>query len=228
MAAELPTEATVIPGPTRVAGCEALTAVPVAYAGSKRVLDFLGALALLLVLFPLFVVLAILVKLTSPGPAFFRSTRVGLCGVTFPFIKFRTMYADAEDRLADLQAQNEKDGPIFKIKKDPRTTPIGKFLRRTSLDELPQLWSVLTGQMSLVGPRPPLPREVLEYDDLSRERLRVKPGITCYWQISGRSNLSFAEWMELDRKYIQEMSFFTDLSILLRTPLAVIRGDGAY
>ncbi|KAA0237322.1 MAG: sugar transferase, partial [Armatimonadetes bacterium] len=171
---------------------------------------------------------ALWVKLTSKGPVIYKSTRVGLGGRHFQFLKFRSMYVDADRRQAELLAQNEKDGPIFKMKNDPRITPIGRALRRYSLDELPQLWNVFVGEMSLVGPRPPLPREVEQYTEDCLERLSVKPGITCYWQIMGRSDLSFEEWMELDKRYLREMGVWTDLKILLLTPIAVFRGDGAY
>ena len=200
----------------------------VPYAFAKRAFDLLCASALLLLLAPLMMVLALIVRLTSKGPAFYRSTRVGLGGREFKFLKFRSMYVDADQRLADLQAQNEKDGPIFKMKDDPRVTPIGRFIRKYSMDELPQLVHVFVGEMSMVGPRPPVPREVAAYDAACLERLCVKPGISCYWQVMGRSNLSFEEWMELDRRYVREMSFWTDLVILLKTPAAVLRGRGAY
>lgn len=212
----------------RVACCADIQPAVVRYAIAKRAVDIVGATLFLLIFAPVFVILALLVALTSPGPIFYKSTRVGLCGKTFAFIKFRSMRVDADKILAELQAQNEKDGPIFKIKNDPRITPIGRILRKYSLDELPQFLSVLTGEMSLVGPRPPLVHEVEQYDAKTKERLRVKPGITCYWQIMGRSNLSFEEWMDLDRKYIEEMTFWRDLAIMLKTPAAVLRGDGAY
>ncbi len=218
-----------MPAPVpKPANCEGLEPVPVPYAVMKRSLDIVGATALLVALFPIFLVLAVAVKATSRGPIFYRSKRIGLCGEPFTFIKFRSMRPDADKQLALLKAKNEKDGPIFKMKDDPRITPIGKFMRKYSLDELPQIWSVLTGHMTLVGPRPPIPHEVLQYDQNSLERLRVKPGITCYWQIMGRSALSFEEWMELDRKYIREMSLGTDLKIIFKTPMAVLKGDGAY
>jgi exopolysaccharide biosynthesis polyprenyl glycosylphosphotransferase len=198
------------------------------YRKRKRILDIFGALALLLLLSPVLLVTALLVKLTSKGPVFFVSERVGLCGRVFPFYKFRSMYVDAEERLAELQARNEREGPIFKMRDDPRITPFGRFMRKFSLDELPQLWNVFVGHMSLVGPRPPLPREVAKYDDYMLERLSVRPGLTCYWQIMGRSDLTFEQWMELDHKYLREMSVWVDLKILLLTPAAVLRGDGAY
>lgn len=198
------------------------------YRRRKRILDFLGALTLLIILFPLMLTIALLVMLTSKGPVFYVSKRVGLCGKIFPFYKFRSMYVDADKRKAELSDQNEKDGPIFKMKDDPRITKVGKFLRKYSLDELPQFLNVLVGDMSLVGPRPPLPHEVNSYDAYAAERLSVRPGLTCYWQIMGRSDLSFEEWMRLDHKYMQEMSLWVDLKILLLTPWAILRGDGAY
>jgi exopolysaccharide biosynthesis polyprenyl glycosylphosphotransferase len=212
----------------RLACCQHLEPHQVAYRGLKRILDVISGLAALLILLPVMIIIAILVKVTSPGPVFYRSTRIGLCGKKFAFIKFRTMRPDADKMLAVLQQQNEKDGPIFKMKNDPRITPVGRFLRKYSLDELPQFWSVVNGDMSMVGPRPPLPKEFEQYDDLAMRRLLVKPGITCYWQVMGRSNLTFEEWMELDRKYIEDMSFWTDIKIMLKTPGSVLKGDGAY
>jgi lipopolysaccharide/colanic/teichoic acid biosynthesis glycosyltransferase len=201
---------------------------PVPYRVWKRGFDLGVSVVLLALLLPLFLVLALLVKLTSRGPIFYASTRVGREGKPFKFLKFRTMYCDADRRLQELMAKNEKDGPIFKMKNDPRTTPLGRFLRKYSLDELPQLLHVVMGKMSMVGPRPPVPREVEQYDEFARQRLTIKPGMTCYWQIMGRSNLSFEEWMELDHKYMQDMSFWTDVKILAQTPLAVFKGEGAY
>jgi exopolysaccharide biosynthesis polyprenyl glycosylphosphotransferase len=200
----------------------------ITYRKRKRLLDIFGSLFLILLLSPVMLVIAALVKLTSKGPVFYTSKRIGRMGRTFDFYKFRSMYLDADARLAEVLDKNEKDGPIFKMHDDPRITRLGRFLRRTSLDELPQLFNVFRGDMSLVGPRPPLPHEVEKYDEYAMERLSVRPGMTCYWQIMGRSNLSFTEWMELDHKYLEEMSVFTDLKILLKTPIAVIKGDGAY
>lgn len=198
------------------------------YAPLKRSLDIVGAALGIIVLSPVFLILAILVKTSSRGPILYRSERIGYLGKPFTFLKFRSMYADADKRLNELMAQNEKDGPIFKIKNDPRITPIGRTLRRYSLDELPQLFNVLRGEMSLVGPRPPLRREVEQYKPEHLKRLTVLPGCTCYWQIMGRSDLSFEQWMELDLKYIEEMSLMTDIRILIRTPLAILPGKGAY
>jgi len=198
------------------------------YRYAKRFLDILSSALFLLLLLPGFLIIALCVRLTSKGPVFYKSRRVGLGGKEFGFVKFRSMYMDADRRLGELANLNEKDGPIFKMKDDPRVTRVGRFLRKYSLDELPQLLHVLTGEMSLVGPRPPLLREVQCYDDQCMIRLSVKPGITCYWQVMGRSSLTFEQWMELDRKYIDEMGFWTDLGILLKTPAAVLRGSGAY
>lgn len=200
----------------------------ITYRKRKRLLDIFGSLFLFAVFSPLMLVIAALVKLTSRGPVFYSSRRIGLCGKVFDFYKFRSMYSDADSRLKDVLASNEKDGPIFKMQNDPRITRVGRFLRRTSMDELPQLFNVFRGDMSLVGPRPPLPNEVEKYDEYAMERLCVRPGMTCYWQIMGRSNLTFEQWMELDHRYLEKMSVWTDLKILLKTPFAVLKGDGAY
>lgn len=200
----------------------------VPYAFAKRAFDLTVATIALVVLFPLIALIALGVKLTSKGPVFYRSERIGYCGKPFMFLKFRSMYPDADQRLEDLMLHNEKDGPIFKITNDPRITPFGRFMRRFSIDELPQLIHVFSGEMSLVGPRPQLPREVKQYGPLEMKRLSVKPGLTCYWQIMGRSKLTFEEWMGLDRQYVENMSFWTDLAILVKTPIAVVRGFGAY
>jgi exopolysaccharide biosynthesis polyprenyl glycosylphosphotransferase len=177
---------------------------------------------------PLFTAVAIAIKRDSPGPVIFKQQRVGKDGKKFTMYKFRTMVVNAEEMLDELLDENEADGPVFKIKEDPRITKSGKWLRKTSIDELPQLWNVLKGDMSLVGPRPPLEREVAKYDNYQRQRLSVKPGITCYWQVSGRSNISFDEWVELDIKYIQEQGLWTDIKLLFKTVGAVLRKDGAY
>ena len=198
------------------------------YRKRKRGLDLLGSTILIVGLSPVILIIATLVKLTSKGPIFYSSTRLGRGGRPFAFLKFRSMYVDADKRLTELREANEKDGPIFKMKHDPRITPLGRVLRKYSLDELPQLFNVFRGDMSLVGPRPPIPHEVEQYDQYCLERLSVRPGLTCYWQIMGRSNLSFAEWMELDHRYLREMGLWTDFKILVKTPVAVLKGDGAY
>jgi lipopolysaccharide/colanic/teichoic acid biosynthesis glycosyltransferase len=194
----------------------------------KRVLDLVLATLGLVATLPIWLIVAVAIKLDSPGPAIFVQERVGRHGHRFRFYKFRSMYIDADQRLAELEHRNEVDGPVFKMRIDPRVSRVGAFLRRTSLDELPQLIHVLTGEMSMVGPRPPLPREVERYrpDDLIR--LSVKPGLTCLWQVRGRSTLGFDTWMEYDREYVQELSLWLDLKILVRTVGAVVSCRGAY
>lgn len=194
----------------------------------KRVIDIAGALFGLIVLSPLCLITAIAIYCEDKNSPLFSHIRVGKNGRPFRIYKFRSMHVDAEKKLKDLKNLNEADGPVFKIENDPRITKIGAFIRRTSIDELPQLWNILKGDMSIVGPRPPLPNEVAEYDDYQRQRLLVKPGLTCYWQCSGRSSLSFDEWMKLDMKYISERGLLTDIKIILMTIPAVINGDGAY
>jgi lipopolysaccharide/colanic/teichoic acid biosynthesis glycosyltransferase len=177
---------------------------------------------------PFLLVIAILIKLTSPGPVFFIHDRVGLNKRRFPLIKFRTMIPDAEEKMAELEERNEVSGPGFKIKNDPRITKIGKFLRKTSIDELPQLWNVLKGDMSIVGPRLLPARDYNGFDeDWHRRRFSVRPGITCLWQINGRSDISFDKWMALDMKYIDHWSLWLDVKILILTVPAVLRGSGA-
>jgi exopolysaccharide biosynthesis polyprenyl glycosylphosphotransferase len=194
----------------------------------KDIVDRLGALLLAVVLAPVLLGVALCVRLTSRGPVLFRQVRVGRDGREFRIFKFRSMYVDAEARLADLRHLNEHDGVLFKIRDDPRVTPIGRWLRRLSLDELPQLLNVVSGQMSLVGPRPPLPVEVAAYADDVRRRLAVKPGMTGLWQVSGRSDLSWEEAVRLDLRYVENWSLSLDLVILLRTLTAVVRSSGAY
>lgn len=194
----------------------------------KRLFDFVAAGAGMIVLAPLFFTIAALVKLTSPGPVFFKQTRCSLNGRTFQVCKFRTMVIDAEKKLEDLMKHNEMKGPTFKMANDPRITPIGRFLRKTSLDELPQLWNVFKGEMSLVGPRPPIPKEVEQYDHWQRRRLSMRPGITCLWQIGGRNKITdFNEWSKLDLEYIDNWSLGLDFKILLKTVPVVLFGIGA-
>ena len=193
----------------------------------KRLIDASLSLLVLIILCPLLLVVALIIKLTSPGPVFFVQERVGMNQRKFKLYKFRSMVADAEQRKAELIHLNERDGPAFKIENDPRITPIGRFLRRTSIDELPQLFNVLSGEMSLVGPRPPLPEEVKKYEWMFRRRLSVKPGITCIWQISGRNHVSFENWMRMDHDYIENWSIWLDLQILLKTIPAVLFSRGA-
>ena len=193
----------------------------------KRVMDVLVSAVGLLLLSPLLAVIALLIKATSPGPVLFSQERVGLHGRRFRCHKFRTMVVGAERMQRDLAHLNEADGPVFKIRNDPRVTPVGRFLRKFSLDELPQLWNVLVGDMSLVGPRPPIPSEVEKYERWQRRRLSMRPGITCLWQISGRSELDFDTWMRLDLQYIDHWSLTLDFVILLKTLPAVLSTRGA-
>lgn len=198
------------------------------YAYGKRGQDVVLALFGLTVLWPVFALLCLLIWLDSPGASpIFAQSRVGQEGREFRLYKFRTMYPNAERDWEGLRCRNEMDGPVFKIKNDPRITRFGRLLRCSGLDELPQLWNVLRGDMSLVGPRPALPREVAQYGPYERQRLRIKPGLTCYWQVRpNRNSLSFSTWMELDMQYLQDMSFRTDWKILFATVRAVLRMDG--
>ncbi len=195
---------------------------------AKRAFDLVLAIGGLVVAAPIGIAMALAIKLDSNGPVLFRQSRVGQHGVAFDVLKFRTMVANAEEILGDLQDSNEGAGPLFKMKSDPRVTRVGRFLRKTSLDELPQLWNVVRGEMSLVGPRPALAAEMASWDEDLFGRLRVKPGITGMWQVSGRSETSFEEYTRLDLYYVDNWSLFVDLTLLLRTVPAVLRSDGAY
>jgi len=196
--------------------------------GGKRVFDvMLGSIGLLVAL-PVIAIAAIAIKLDSPGPVFHRAIRVGRGGRKFTFLKLRSMQADAEELRGLLLHLNQAQGPAFKLHNDPRVTRVGKVLRKTSLDELPQLWHVVTGDMSLVGPRPPFPEEVERYEPWMLKRLSVRPGLTCLWQIRGRSDLSFDDWMRLDIEYVDHLSFRLDVEILILTIPAVISARGAY
>lgn len=195
----------------------------------KTVVDVTCASLGILVLSPVFLVCAAVIRLESPGPVIFKQKRIGRDGRPFNFYKFRSMYIDAGQRRQELLKANEsKDGVIFKMQKDPRVTRFGRFIRKFSIDELPQLFNVVVGDMSLVGPRPPLPSEVAEYTLEDRKRLTVKPGITCIWQVSGRSDLPFRQQVALDKEYIMSRSLWRDLWILLKTVPAVLTGKGAY
>jgi lipopolysaccharide/colanic/teichoic acid biosynthesis glycosyltransferase len=196
--------------------------------GTKRMLDIVIALILLALAGPLFLIIAILIKIEDGGSVFFSQTRVGLEGGEFKMYKVRSMCLGAEKRLEDLLGKNKhRDGVTFKIPNDPRITRVGKWLRKFSFDELPQLYNVLIGDMSMVGPRPPLPREVAKYTPADRRRLAIKPGITCIWQISGRAEIDFSGQVQLDVDYIEKQSLWTDLLILTRTIPAVLSGKGA-
>jgi exopolysaccharide biosynthesis polyprenyl glycosylphosphotransferase len=193
----------------------------------KRLIDIFFTLLILIIIAPLIPLIAIIIKIDDNGPIFFTQERVGLNKRLFKLLKFRTMVVNAEELKESFEKDNEVSGPVFKIKNDPRLTRTGKFLRRTSLDELPQFINVLKSEMSLVGPRPPIMSEVVQYEWKNRRRLSMKPGITCIWQISGRSDIPFDKWMELDLEYIDNWSILTDLKILIKTIPAVIRGSGA-
>ena len=195
----------------------------------KRWMDVCGSLAAIVLLLPFFLVIAVWLKLDSPGPLLYRQVRIGLHGRPFYFYKFRSMYVDSDARRAALLKENEsKDGVIFKMKNDPRITRCGRFIRKYSIDEAPQFFNVLLGDMSLVGPRPPLPSEVAQYSLDDRKRLDVLPGITCIWQISGRSDIPFREQVVLDKEYIRGQGFWKDVLILFKTIPAVLAGKGAY
>jgi lipopolysaccharide/colanic/teichoic acid biosynthesis glycosyltransferase len=202
--------------------------VPAAWEFQKRLLDVALALLVLLLLAPLLIAAAVAIVIVSPGSPFFAQERVGKDGRRFRLWKLRTMVDGAHLQHDELRPYSEVDGPVFKIRNDPRLHPLGKILRRTSIDELPNLVNVLRGDMSIVGPRPPLPSEVAHYDRFALRRLTVKPGITCLWQISGRSNVSFDEWMRLDNLYIDTWTPLGDLAIIARTVPAVIVGEGAH
>jgi lipopolysaccharide/colanic/teichoic acid biosynthesis glycosyltransferase len=193
----------------------------------KRAIDVVGAGVVLVALLPLMALVAAAMKVVTPGPLIFKQKRCGLGGKQFVMYKFRTMIADAEKKRDELLLLNEADGPVFKIKDDPRITSLGKILRRTSIDELPQLWNVLKGNMSLVGPRPLPPEEIVLCDRWQRRRLEVTPGITCIWQVTGRSQTSFEDWVRADIRYISRRSLWTDLLLLLKTIPAVLVGKGA-
>ena len=194
------------------------------YFAIKRMIDVIGALCGILLLLPVMIVVAIRIKIDSKGPIFFAQERVGQDGRGFMMYKFRSMCTDAEYLLEKLQDKNEMSGPMFKIKEDPRVTKIGKFIRKTSIDELPQLFNILKGEMSLVGPRPSLPKEVAQFTSFQKQRLVAKPGLTCYWQTSGRSDVSFEEWMEMDVEYIGERNTWVDIRLIFKT-VGVLFGD---
>ena len=199
------------------------------YTISKRAIDIICSLLGLILLMPVFFIIVALIKLEDRnGPVLFKQIRVGKDNKQFYMYKFRSMVTDAEELKESLLQQNEATGPIFKMKDDPRVTNIGKFIRRTSLDELPQLVNVLKGEMSLVGPRPPLLDEVEKYTSYERQRLSVTPGLTCYWQVSGRSNLGFEQWIELDLKYISERSLLVDSKLIVKTVFVLFGSKDAY
>ena len=195
------------------------------YLISKRFIDIVGAIVGIIVLSPILIIVAILIKIEdSKGSIFFSQKRVGQNGKEFKMYKFRSMVHNAEELKENLLKQNERSGPMFKMKNDPRVTKVGKFIRKTSLDELPQLINVLKGEMSLVGPRPSLPKEVEQFKPWMLKRLSVKPGLTCYWQVYGRNNIGFEDWMNLDIKYVEERSLIIDIKLIFKT-VFVLLGD---
>ena len=195
------------------------------YMFCKRAMDIIGSLAGLILLSPLLLIIAIAIKIEDPkGSIFFAQQRCGKDNKLFPMYKFRSMVSNAEELLEELMEHNEMDGPVFKIKDDPRITKVGKFIRKTSVDELPQLFNLLMGDMSIVGPRPAIPHEVAEYDDYHKQRLLVKPGLTCIWQVSGRNSIGFDEWMEMDLEYITTRNLWIDIKLIFKT-VGVLFGD---
>lgn len=201
-----------------------ITDIAIGYKFFKRVIDVVCSLAGLLLLSPVLIIISILIKLESDGPIIFSQDRIGYKGQKFKMYKFRSMVVNAEELKKKLSEQNEMSGPMFKMKNDPRVTKVGKFIRKTSIDELPQLINILKGEMSLVGPRPSLPKEVKEFEPWMMERLEVKPGLTCYWQVSGRNAIDFEDWMKLDIKYVRERSFWLDIKLIFKT-FFVLFGD---
>ena len=183
----------------------------------KRLMDIICSMSALIVLAPILIVVAILIKIESKGPVIFSQERVGINNKKFKMYKFRSMVVNAEDMKEKLEKQNERKGPMFKIKNDPRITKIGRFIRKTSIDELPQLINILKGEMSIVGPRPSLPKEVIQFEPWMLERLKVKPGLTCYWQVQGRDHIEFEDWMRLDVKYVKDRNFLLDIKLIFKT-----------
>lgn len=199
----------------------------IGYLGTKRIIDIMGAIFALFVFLPIILIVAILIKIDNPQhPIFFKQVRVGKNETPFQMYKFRSMIIDAEEKLKDLIDLNEVSGAMFKLQDDPRITRIGKFIRKTSIDELPQLWNVLKGEMSLVGPRPPLPQEVEEYSSFDKQRLLIIPGCTGLWQVSGRNNLGFHQMVQLDIEYIQNRSILKDFIIIIKTIVQMVSGNG--
>lgn len=191
----------------------------------KRAMDIIGSLCGIILLSPLLIIVALAIKIEDPkGSIFFSQQRCGKDNKLFPMYKFRSMVSNAEELLEELMEHNEMDGPVFKIKDDPRITRVGKFIRKTSIDELPQLFNILRGDMSIVGPRPAIPHEVAEYSDYHKQRLLVKPGLTCIWQVSGRNSIGFEEWMEMDLEYIEKRNLWMDIKLIFKT-VGVLFGD---
>ena len=194
----------------------------------KRLMDIICSMSALIVLAPILIVVAILIKIESKGPVIFSQERVGINNKKFKMYKFRSMVVNAEDMKEKLEKQNERKGPMFKIKNDPRITKIGRFIRKTSIDELPQLINILKGEMSIVGPRPSLPKEVIQFEPWMLERLKVKPGLTCYWQVQGRDHIEFEDWMRLDVKYVKDRNFLLDIKLIFKTIILLFGDKNAY
>ena len=191
----------------------------------KRAMDIIGSLCGIILLSPLLIIVALAIKIEDPkGSIFFSQQRCGKDNKLFPMYKFRSMVSNAEELLEELMEHNEMDGPVFKIKDDPRITRVGKFIRKTSIDELPQLFNIFMGHMSIVGPRPAIPHEVAEYSDYHKQRLLVKPGLTCIWQVSGRNSIGFEEWMDMDLEYIEKRNLWMDIKLIFKT-VGVLFGD---
>ncbi|MBU3107661.1 sugar transferase [Clostridium gasigenes] len=198
------------------------------YLFSKRTLDIIASLIGLIMLSPLIIVIGILIRIESKGPIIFSQKRIGLNGRKFQMYKFRSMVPNAEELKKKLLGQNEMSGPMFKMKQDPRITKIGRFIRKTSIDELPQLINVLKGEMSLVGPRPSLPQEVEKFEPWMMKRIEVKPGLTCYWQVSGRNNIDFEAWMQLDLDYVNDRNFLLDIKLIFKTFFVLFGDENAH
>lgn len=194
----------------------------------KRAMDIVCSVAGLLLLWPVFLITAAAILLEDGGPVIYSQERTGMGGKAFRMYKFRSMCRDAEKKREELLRHNELDGPVFKIRKDPRVTRVGRFIRKTSIDELPQLWNILKGEMSLVGPRPLVTYETEQCNEYQKQRLLAKPGLTCYWQCCGRNDVPFGEWVEMDLKYIREASLWLDIRLVLKTVWTVLKGEGAY
>ena len=195
------------------------------YMFCKRAMDIIGSLCGIILLSPLLIIVALAIKIEDPkGSIFFAQQRCGKDNKLFPMYKFRSMVSNAEELLEELMEHNEMDGPVFKIKEDPRITRVGKFIRKTSIDELPQLFNILRGDMSIVGPRPAIPHEVAEYNDYQKQRLLVKPGLTCIWQVSGRTSIGVEEWMDMDLEYIEKRNLWMDIKLIFKT-VGVLFGD---
>ena len=202
--------------------------ISVFYEAAKRVMDIILSFIGLVLLSPILLLVSLFIKIDSKGPIFFKQKRIGINGTEFEMFKFRSMVVNAEELKAKLAEKNEMSGPMFKIADDPRITKVGRFIRKTSIDELPQLWNVIKGDMSLVGPRPSLPKEVAQFEPWMRKRFEVKPGLTCFWQVGGRNNIDFEEWMKLDIKYVKERSLLLDAKLIFKTFFVLFGDENAH